>query len=730
MHRSIVGRQRIDIRLRPGGVRKAAPAVLGLTLLLIATLSPGHIAPASVSLGVAQSFGAVSTAAGTTLSATAAVATTAGDLLVATIKDRGSNNLASVTGVHDSAGNAWVRAARISQGGQAEGEIWYSANAAGIAMSGQVTVTVTSASALAFTVLDVTGASATPLDVTATGAGSSTAASTGTTATTAPGSEIAIADIGWNAKVTPSAQSAGYTDTAIEQSSISGNATGEQAAWKVLTVSGAQSYGANLSSSVAWIGAIVTYRLNGSPPPTPTPTPTATATATPTSTPTPTPTPTPSMTPSPSPSPGNTPIKHIVLFYQENHSFDNVLGALCAANTRAMPCDGATTGLLPNGTSIPLSQTPDIVPTVDHSVQTQTTAIDGGKMDGFAKLGGCNSPAYACYSSYQPSQIPNTAALATKFAISDRTFELSPVPSWGAHLELVAQTLDGFLGNNPFYNTSASPPPMGQGWGCDSNKDMYWTAPGATTRTPEPACIPDPSLDPVRYPNGGAYRPTPVQHVDTIMDRLDAAGLSWKLYTSNYDWAICPTFADCLDTSQKLNMVSPSRFTTDAQNGTLPSFSILLPQGGTSGATSQHNGTSMAVGDNWIGAAVSAIENGPDWSSTAIFITWDDCGCFYDHVPPPVSTEGIRVPMIIVSPYAKPGFADSTNATFASMLAFTEATFGLTPLGPNDANAYDYSNAFDYQQTPLAPMPMTQQPISPAELQYLTAHPPNPDDPT
>ena len=152
------------------------------------------------------------------------------------------------------------------------------------------------------------------------------------------------------------------------------------------------------------------------------------------------------------------------------------------------------------------------------------------------------------------------------------------------------------------------------------------------------------------------------------------AGLSWKLYTSDYDWAICPSFADCLDTSQKLNMVAPSQFTTDAQNGTLPSFSILLPQGGNSGATSQHNGTSMAVGDNWIGAAVNAVENGPDWSSTAIFITWDDCGCFYDHVPPPVSTWGIRMPMIIVSPYAKPGYTDSTNATFGSMLAFTEAT--------------------------------------------------------
>jgi phospholipase C len=732
MQPSSAGRKRIDIRLRRGGLRKAVPVVLGLTVLLVATLSPGRIAQASATFGVASSFGAASTTSGTTLSAKTTTPTRTGDLLVATMQIRGTSKLATVTGIVDSAANVWVRAAHITHSGPDDAEIWYAADAAGIAATGQVTVTVSGASTIAMTVLDVFGARATALDVTATAAGKSTAASTGTTAKTAQANEIAIAEIGWNTKVTPSGQSAGYTETAIAQSNVSGSATGEQAAWKLLTVTGTQTYSAKLKSSVTWTGAIVTFRLTAPPPPTPTPT--ATASPTPSSTPTPTPTPTPSSTPtispSPSPSPGNTPIKHIVLFYQENHSFDNVLGPLCASGTRATPCDGATTGTLPNGTTIPLSETPDLVPEVDHSVATQTTSIDGGKMDGFANIGGCNAPTYDCYSAYLPSQIPNVAALATTFTVSDRTFELSPVPSWGAHLELVAQTLDGFLGDNPYYNASASPPPMGNGWGCDSNKDEYWTAPGATSSTAVPACIPDPSLNPAQYPNGGAYRPTPVQHVDTIMDRLDAAGLSWKLYTSDYDWAICPSFADCLDTSQKLNMVAPNQFTTDAKNGTLPSFSILLPQGGDTGATSQHNGTSMAVGDNWIGAAVSAVENGPDWSSTAIFITWDDCGCFYDHVPPPVSTEGIRVPMIIVSPYAKPGFTDSTNATFASMLAYTEATFGLAPLGPNDANAYDYSNAFDYQQTPIAPVPMTQQTISRAEVQYLAAHPPNPDDPT
>ena len=625
-----------------------------------------------------------------------------------TIKLRNTTASPSVTSVSDSTSgqNAWQRALSVKSGAQAEEEIWYASNAQSVS---SVSVTATANSAIAFTVLDVSGV-ASP-DATATGFGSGTAASTGTApATAAP--EVAVAAIGWNASVTPSGQSPAYTLTGPEQSTASGSATGEQAAYEVLTATGPQSYAATLSGSVVWTGGLVTFKGI-------------------TATPTPTPTTSPTSTSSPSPTPGTTPIKHIVIFYQENHSFDNVLGALCAANTRATPCDGATSGLLPNGTVQPLSQAADVIPDVDHSVDGQTTAIDGGKMDGFANIGGCGAPSYACYTEFEPSQIPNLTALATTFTVSDRTFELGAVPSWGGHLTLVAQTLDGFLGDNPFYNTAASPPPQGNGWGCDSNNDEYWSSPGSSTLVPEPACIPDPSLNPSQYPYGGAYRSTPVQHVDTIMDRLDAARLSWKLYTSQggaYSWSICPSFADCLDTNQAANMVPPSQFITDAQAGTLPSFSILLPQGN-SGATSPLNGTSMAEGDNWIGSAVSAVENGPDWTSTVIFIAYDDCGCFYDHVAPPPGL-GIRVPMVIVSPYAKPGYTDSNTASYASMLAYTEHTLGLAPLGANDAAAYDYSDAFNYQQTPLSGAAMIQRPISPQEQAYLAAHPPNPDDPT
>jgi phospholipase C len=127
---------------------------------------------------------------------------------------------------------------------------------------------------------------------------------------------------------------------------------------------------------------------------------------------------------------------------------------------------------------------------------------------------------------------------------------------------------------------------------------------------------------------------------------------------------------------------------------------------------------------------VSAIRNGPDWNSTTILITYDDCGCFYDHVTPP-GTLGVRVPMIIVSPYAKRGYTDSTQASFASMLAYTEHVFELAPLATDDANAYAFGNSFDYTQPSQAPaFTATRTAIPPTELRFIADNPPDPDDPT
>jgi phospholipase C len=354
-------------------------------------------------------------------------------------------------------------------------------------------------------------------------------------------------------------------------------------------------------------------------------------------------------------------------------------------------------------------------------------------MDGWASISACAAPYYRCLGYYARSDIPNLATLADHFTVSNRTFSMTNSPSWGGHLYAAAATLDGFIGGNSYPAKGVA---AGPGWGCDSNKLAGWRAPNGSVMT-VPSCIP--AAD-----GSGPFRPSPVRHVPTIFDRLSGAGYSWKIYGQTkvnttagtpYGWSICPSFADCLYTRQVHRLVPSVDVLTDAARGHLPAYSVVTPSLSSSRligtSTSQHNGSSMKAGDNWIGKVVSAIEKGPNWRSTAIFITYDDCGCFYDHVSPPRnpdgSREGIRVPMVIVSPYAKRGGLDSNNATFASILAYTEHNFGLKPLAANDRNAYNYAKAFNYNQTPLKGVALKTRPIPRSSLQYLRTHP-SPDD--
>jgi len=239
-----------------------------------------------------------------------------------------------------------------------------------------------------------------------------------------------------------------------------------------------------------------------------------------------------------------------------------------------------------------------------------------------------------------------------------------------------------------------------------------------------PSCIPDYSL---QRANGGAFKSTPVKHVPTILDRLRGAHRSWRIYGEpepagngtlafGYVWDICPSFAECLYTHQKDNNVPSSTFVEDANSGNLPSFAIVTP-GGQDAKFSEHNKMSMTTGDDWLGQVASAVMNGPEWKSTALFITWDDCGCFYDHVRPGTNADGTpqgpRVPLVIVSPYAKHGYTDTNATTFAGILAYAEHTFGLTALGVNDKKAYPFTHAFNYRQRPLHPARMVYRPWPP-----------------
>jgi phospholipase C len=411
-------------------------------------------------------------------------------------------------------------------------------------------------------------------------------------------------------------------------------------------------------------------------------------------------------------------IEHVVILYMENHSFNEVLGFLCIEDAR---CDGVAEGTISNGTQVPIQPAPDIVSEMAHNTEAQTKAINGGAMNGWDLISNCKSfTGYKCYVGYNPDQIPALAALARQFVISDRTFQMDTIPTWGAHIELVAAQLDGFTGENPFDAQGHVSPA-----GCDSMRDALWRAAPTDPVIAVPACIPAPD-------GSGPYRPSPVQWVPTIMNRMDGAGLSWRIYASKpgtpgggYGYAICPTFAECIYGDQGSNHVEQGAFFTDASAGNLPALSLLMP----TQEDSQHNGQSMLVGDNWIASVANAVMSSPDWGSTALFITYDDCGCFYDHVAPPPGL-GIRVPMVIVSPWARPGYTDSTDASFASMLAFVENTFGLPTLWPTDATAYDYVRSFDFSQRLIPGFTLPIQPVPEGTLRWLAEHPSDPDDPT
>ena len=327
--------------------------------------------------------------------------------------------------------------------------------------------------------------------------------------------------------------------------------------------------------------------------------------------------------------------------------------------------------------------------------------------------------------------MPNLSALASKFAISDATFSLGDSPSWGGHLDIVTSNLDGFPGTVPVSHRGV---PRGAGWGCDSDKVTPWQPPDGGALQMVPGCVPDPSLTYKGSPlaNGGAFEHSPVPYQRTIMDALDKAGLTWKFYTGSctdeltelngqqfckkadlgYSWSICPSLAECLYT-QSSHMVVPDEFGTDAVAGKLSAFSVITPSVDHLQA-SEHNGASITVGDDWIGQIAAELMHSPEWDSSVLFITWDDCGCFYDQAKPGInpdgSQQGPRIPMVIVSPYVKAQYTDSATTTFNGVLAFVEHNFHLPPLGPNDANAYGYKNAFNYAQRPLSPIPMVNRP--------------------
>jgi phospholipase C len=390
-------------------------------------------------------------------------------------------------------------------------------------------------------------------------------------------------------------------------------------------------------------------------------------------------------------------IQHIVFIIKENRSFDEYFGLFPGA-------DGATSGTISTGQMIPLERTPDEVVDMGHDWTSAITATDGGKMDQFDLIpdGDLNGE-YLSYSEMTQADIPNYYAYAQNFVLADQMFSSLHGPSLPNHLYTIAAQ-----GGGAISVPSAPGMPNLTNWGCDSPAGAHVT---------------------VVDDEGDISEVFPCFDFQTLADNLNSAGISWRSYApaegeQGYEYSTYDAINHIRNSSLWAEDVVPdTQFATDAASGSLPAVSWLV-----TGPGSEHPPNSTCQGENWTVQQLNALMQGPDWNTTAVFLTWDDFGGFYDHAPPPLFDEyglGPRVPLLIISPYAQPGYISHTQYEFSSVLKFIEDRFNLTPLTERDANANDTSDSFNFSQPPLPPLVLNQRacPIPAASNVYFGGQP-------
>ncbi len=393
-----------------------------------------------------------------------------------------------------------------------------------------------------------------------------------------------------------------------------------------------------------------------------------------------------------------TPIHHIVIMDKENRTFDIYFGTFLRAY-------GTMTFTLTDGMSHPLNHQPDkLTADIRHNHADAVKAIDNGKMDKFSKLQGAiqNGVDEADSQLYQ-ADIPNYWQYAQQFTLTDNFYSSILGASFANHLWSIAaqdDDVDGLPHCQVPCNTV-------QRWGCDS--------------------VPS-TLVEERHADGTISNVFPCFNFPTLGDSLDAAGVSWKYYAPGQDkpgyiWSSY----DAIDHIRngpdwQTNVVDYTNFLKDAQAGTLPAVSWLVEPT----KVSDHAPSSVCAGENWTVQQINAIMNNPAlWPNTAIILTWDDFGGFYDHVPPPSGPNGLimygpRVPALVISPYSKAGTVDHTMYSFSSMLKMVEDNWTLPALTAMDGQSNSLMLTQDFTQTPLPPLPLTSR-TCPA---YAGAEPP------
>ncbi len=420
-------------------------------------------------------------------------------------------------------------------------------------------------------------------------------------------------------------------------------------------------------------------------------------------------------------------IRHVVVIMQENRSFDSYFGTYPGADGLSMR-HGVAIGCAPNpATGACMSPYPNhanITSGGPHGADAARRDIADGKMNGFVRAlqlaplhcRSADDPDCALIGAFRRrggdvmgyhtgSDIPNYWAYAHNFVLQDHMFE--PNASWSlpAHLFEVSEWSARCANHHPSSCKNALQlPARRRRVDGRYHKPIYaWT---------------DLTYLLHRHKvSWGYYVVTGTEPDCENDDAISCAGVNQRASTPGI-WNPLPYFDTVRADHQERNIQSVEHFYTAARRGTLPAVSWVVP----SGTVSEHPPARISDGESYVTSLVNAIMRGPDWASTAIFLAWDDWGGFYDHVRPPrvdANGYGLRVPALVISPYARQGVIDHQVLSFDAYTKFIEDDFlngrrldarndGRPDPRPtvreNVAILGDLANDFDFNQQPRRPL--------------------------
>jgi phospholipase C len=423
-------------------------------------------------------------------------------------------------------------------------------------------------------------------------------------------------------------------------------------------------------------------------------------------------------------------IKHIVIIMQENRSYDSYFGTYPGGDGLPRTGAGAFAVCAPNpqgGCAQPFHDPQDRNGGGPHGAQSAVADIDGGKMDGFIaeqQRGGAKHCVGAfdprCGSSVHPDvmgyhdarEIPNYWTYARDFTLDDHLFE--PVASWSLpdHLYVVSAWSASCTSAQPSSCTNNIVGPY-----TPLQQQRFVNRAIATGTAPVHDAWTDITYLLYRNHRSWGYYIENGSEPD-CEDSAATCPSKPQNYKTPGIWNPLPLFTDVQQDGQLRNIQPVQSFITAATKGTLPAVSWITP----SQVNSEHPPASVHEGQAWVTNIVNSVMRGPDWDSTAIFLSWDDWGGFYDHVVPPTVDQngyGLRVPAIVISPYAKRGFVDHQTLSHDAFLKFIEDDFlGGARLDPatdgrpdprpdvreNETQLGNLADDFDFSQSPRPPV--------------------------